>query len=197
MDTIKFSHEKKPLMVAHRGCSYLERENTASAFVAAGNRSYFGIETDVHRTADGRYICIHDDSTGRVACDDLPVEQTDFDTLRSYTYTHGTDFWSYPDLRIATLDEFLDESYLKQHTSGTLMIGRNAEKVCSLEVFASMRVSAKESIVFDMEQENIRRYIHDHAAVLTVEKEDRILGLSTCTEANSMTRVVVFCYLTE
>ena len=95
------------------------------------------------------------------------------------------------------LDEFLDESYLKQHTSGTLMIGRNAEKVCSLEVFASMRVSAKESIVFDMEQENIRRYIHDHAAVLTVEKEDRILGLSTCTEANSMTRVVVFCYLTE
>ncbi len=85
MDTIKFSHEKKPLMVAHRGCSYLERENTAAAFVAAGNRSYFGIETDVHRTADGRYICIHDDRTGRVAGDDLPVEQTDFDTLRALT----------------------------------------------------------------------------------------------------------------
>ena len=85
MDTIKFSHPNKPLMVAHRGCSYLERENTASAFVAAGNRSYFGIETDVHRTADGRYICIHDDRTGRVAGDDLPVEQTDFDTLRALT----------------------------------------------------------------------------------------------------------------
>ena len=95
------------------------------------------------------------------------------------------------------LDEFLDESYLKQHVSGTLMLGRNAEKVCGLEVFASMRVSAKESIVFDMEQENIRQYIHDHAAVLTAEKEDRILGLSTCTDANSVTRVVVFCYMTE
>ena len=85
MDTIKFSHAKKPLMVAHRGCSALERENTAAAFVAAGNRSYFGIETDVHRTADGRYICIHDERTGRVAGDDLPVEQTDFDTLRKLT----------------------------------------------------------------------------------------------------------------
>ena len=77
MDTIKFSHAKKPLMVAHKGCSALERENTAAAFVAAGNRSYFGIETDVHRTGDGRYICIHDERTGRVAGDDLPVEQTD------------------------------------------------------------------------------------------------------------------------
>ena len=39
MDTVRFAHEKKPLMVAHRGCSALERENTAAAFVAAGNRS--------------------------------------------------------------------------------------------------------------------------------------------------------------
>ena len=30
-------------MVAHRGVSGLERENTCAAFVAAGNRSYFGV----------------------------------------------------------------------------------------------------------------------------------------------------------
>lgn len=40
-------------MIAHRGVSGLERENTCAAFVAAGNRSYYGIETDIHRTADG------------------------------------------------------------------------------------------------------------------------------------------------
>ena len=51
MDTIKIK-KKKVKMIAHRGLSGLERENTCSAFVAAGNRSYFGIETDVHRTAD-------------------------------------------------------------------------------------------------------------------------------------------------
>ena len=51
-DTLHLA-DPKPRMVAHRGTSGLELENTNSAFVAAGNRSYFGIETDVHRTADG------------------------------------------------------------------------------------------------------------------------------------------------
>lgn len=52
MDTIRFQHTRAQV-VAHRGLSGLETENTCAAFVAAGNRSYFGIETDVHRTADG------------------------------------------------------------------------------------------------------------------------------------------------
>ena len=117
----------------------------------------------------------------------------DFSDSYSVVYGHHMDYGR----MFGALDEFLDESYLKQHTAGTLMLGRNAEKVCALEVFASMRVSAKESIVFDMEQDSIRQYIRDHAAVLTVEKEDRILGLSTCTDANSVTRVVVFCYIIE
>ena len=47
MDTIKFD-KKKTVMIAHRGLSGIETENTNSAFVAAGNRSYYGIETDIH-----------------------------------------------------------------------------------------------------------------------------------------------------
>ena len=82
MDTLRMS-SPKPRMIAHRGCSGLEMENTASAFVAAGNRSYFGIETDVHVTRDGQYIVIHDDTTGRVALEDWTVENTAFDTLRA------------------------------------------------------------------------------------------------------------------
>ena len=83
MDTIHLTQKNKPLMIAHRGVSGLEMENTASAFVAAGQRSYFGVETDVHRTADGRYIIIHDDTTRRVAGDEMVVEQTSYETLRS------------------------------------------------------------------------------------------------------------------
>ena len=66
MDTCKLNG-RKPKMIAHRGVSKLERENTCAAFIAAGNRSYFGIETDVHVTADGQYVIIHDDTTTRVA----------------------------------------------------------------------------------------------------------------------------------
>ena len=60
-----------------------------------------------------------------------------------------------------------------------------------------MKVSAKEKIVFDMEQEQIRQFIHDNAAVLTNETDSRILALSTCADANSVTRVVVFCYIRD
>ena len=81
MDTTKIEHAGVK-MIAHRGLSFLERENTVAAFVAAGNRSYYGIETDVHITKDGKFILIHDDTTKRVAGVDLGVEESSFDTLR-------------------------------------------------------------------------------------------------------------------
>lgn len=82
MDTIKMPRRDAKL-VAHRGLSGLETENTCAAFVAAGNRDYFGIETDVHCTADGQYILIHDHTTGRVATEDLSVEGSTLAQLRA------------------------------------------------------------------------------------------------------------------
>lgn len=75
MDTIKFD-KKNVKMVAHRGLSGIETENTASAFVAAGNHSYYGIETDIHKTKDGKFIVIHDNDLLRVAGNDLAVEDS-------------------------------------------------------------------------------------------------------------------------
>ena len=85
MNTIKLNTEGTNVkMVAHRGLSGLEAENTCAAFVAAGNREkYFGIECDVHRTLDGKYVIFHDDNTKRMAVDSMIVEETTFDTLRS------------------------------------------------------------------------------------------------------------------
>lgn len=82
MNTIKLNNDKVK-MIAHRGLSGLEKENTCSAFVAAGNREkYFGIETDVHVTADHKFIIIHDDDTQRVGIDHLSVEGSTYETLR-------------------------------------------------------------------------------------------------------------------
>ena len=82
MDAIRIDR-KQAKMVAHRGLSGIELENTCAAFVAAGNRDYWGIETDVHQTADGKYIIFHDDNTGRVATTDMVVEMSTYDQLRS------------------------------------------------------------------------------------------------------------------
>ena len=106
-DTIHLSCENKPLMIAHRGMSGLEKENTASAFVAAGQRSHFGIETDVHRTADGRFIIIHDDNTKRVAGDEMIVEQTSFETLRSLRLLDTDGVKGRRDLILPSLEEYI------------------------------------------------------------------------------------------
>lgn len=81
MDTIKIN-KKTVKMIAHRGLSGIETENTCSAFVAAGNRSYFGIECDIHVTADKKFVVIHDETTERVAKENIDVEKTDFKTVR-------------------------------------------------------------------------------------------------------------------
>lgn len=120
MDTIKVKHEGT-LMVAHRGLSGLEKENTCAAFVAAGNRSHFGIETDIHPTIDGRFVCIHDNNTRRVGIDNLDVETSTFDTLRSVILADTDGVKGRADLRIPTLEEYI-------------RICKKYGKVCVLEI---------------------------------------------------------------
>ena len=108
MNTTKFNHQNKPLMVAHRGVSGLETENTCAAFVAAGNRSYNGIQTDDHITADGKYVAFHDDETRRLAAEDMIIEQTDFATLRSLILRQRDGNFGRTDIRIPTMQEYIE-----------------------------------------------------------------------------------------
>ena len=82
MNTITFE-KKSTQVVAHRGLSGIETENTNAAFVAAGNRSYYGIETDIHRTADGRFVVCHDDDLKRVAGEAILVESSNLSELQN------------------------------------------------------------------------------------------------------------------
>ncbi len=106
MNTKKIN-SKTTKMIAHRGLSGIERENTCSAFVAAGNRSYFGIETDIHVTADGGFVIFHDDNTARVGLDSLVIEQSTFQTLRNLQLTDIDGKRGRSDLRIPALSEYI------------------------------------------------------------------------------------------
>ena len=107
MNTIKID-KGQVKMIAHRGLSGLEKENTCAAFVAAGNReSYYGIETDVHRTADGQFVIFHDDNTARVGVDSLIIENSSFETLRKLQLTDIDGKRGRIDLLIPTLEEYI------------------------------------------------------------------------------------------
>lgn len=120
MNTRKFDNWNTQV-VAHRGLSGLERENTASAFVAAGNRPYFGIETDVYRTNDGHFVINHDGNLKRIAGEDVGVEGLSWDSLREIVLydTDGTK--GRYDLRLANLENYIS-------------ICKKYEKVCVLEL---------------------------------------------------------------
>ena len=50
-----------PLYVAHRGYRNAYVDNTEASFRAAAEMDYYGIETDIWKTADGVYVGNHDD----------------------------------------------------------------------------------------------------------------------------------------
>jgi glycerophosphoryl diester phosphodiesterase len=120
MNTIKFD-KKNTLMVAHRGLSGIETENTNAAFVAAGNRSYYGIETDIRRTADGDFIVNHDKSLKRVGGVNVEVETTDISVLQSITLLDKDGSRDRADIRPCTLENYIS-------------ICKKYEKHCVLEL---------------------------------------------------------------
>lgn len=117
----------------------------------------------------------------------------DFSDDYSLIYGHHMEYGK----MFGALDDFLDASYLSQHTSGTLIIGKNAEMTFDLEVFASMRASAKDEAVFDPGKGDVRQFIKNNSIVYTAESDRRIIALSTCAEGDSVSRTLVFCYITQ
>ncbi len=108
MDTVKIN-SKNVKMIAHRGLSGLEKENTAAAFVAAGNRQkYFGIETDVHTTKDGKFIILHDADLKRVANVDLNVEQAELAESQSRVMINWHGKAPRTDYRTPALEDYLE-----------------------------------------------------------------------------------------
>lgn len=120
MDTIKVN-KTKTKMIAHRGLSGLEKENTAAAFIAAGNRSYFGMETDIHLTKDKVFVISHDDVTNRVSPYQVEIKNLTLQELQKINlFEVGSDY-TLPYLLYPTLKEYL-------------LICKKYEKHCIIEL---------------------------------------------------------------
>jgi glycerophosphoryl diester phosphodiesterase len=65
-----------PLVIAHRGASAYEPENSLAAFRAALNMGADAVELDVHTTAEGEPVVHHDPDLGGRAIGGLSVEAT-------------------------------------------------------------------------------------------------------------------------
>ena len=106
MNTVKID-KKSTQVIAHRGLSGIEVENTNAAFIAAGNRSYYGIETDIYRTNDGKLVINHDGNLNRIAGEDIFVEKTSLATLQSIVLYDKDGVKDRMDLRLSTPENYL------------------------------------------------------------------------------------------
>ena len=106
MDTVKIN-KRNTQLVAHRGLSGIETENTCAAFVAAGNRSYYGVETDIHRTADGRFVVCHDNDLKRVAGEEIEVETATLEELQKIVLFDKDGTKDRADLRVCALENYI------------------------------------------------------------------------------------------
>ena len=94
-------------MIAHRGVSGLERENTCPAFVVAGVKSYYGVETDVRMTKDGKFIICHDGDLMRVGGLNVSIGESTFLELRKLRLKDTDDVTAREDLCLPSLQEYI------------------------------------------------------------------------------------------
>lgn len=119
MNTIKIS-KGSAQMIGHAGLQGLESPNTNAGFIAAGNRSYWGIETDVRVTKDKKIVVIHNSSTLAITGIDKTVEESTLEELQQLPVYDRPFFWDMKnyglvpqegkyrsDLRIPSLSEYV------------------------------------------------------------------------------------------
>src|SRR5437868_2438851 len=89
-----------PLIIAHRGASAYEPENTLRAFELAIQQGAQMIELDLHSTADGQVVVIHDPTLDHTTNLRGRVDQLTLEQIKRADAGKGE--------RVPTLDEVLD-----------------------------------------------------------------------------------------
>ncbi len=118
-DTIKLN-KQNTLMIAHAGLEGFETPNTLAGTVAAGNRSYWGIEVDLQVTKDKEIVLIHDDNLLESVGVDVKVSEHTWAELLQYTRYDRREFFGMEeygivdekeitrsDLRISSFGEYI------------------------------------------------------------------------------------------
>ena len=115
---------------AHRGAPAYCPENTLLSFYTGLYMGANGIETDIHKTADGTLVLFHDDTLTRVCGvegrpEDLTCEE--FTALR----VHGGDLWDHP----VTFEDFLIHFADKELTFAIELKGAECEEAVADMIF--------------------------------------------------------------
>lgn len=103
MDKLSLPGRTKPYLMAHRGNRVLCPENTLASFSKAFEEGADILETDLHLSADGVFMCIHDATVDRTTDGSGPVAEKTLAELKELSAAYG--FRGFENERIPTLAE--------------------------------------------------------------------------------------------
>lgn len=115
----------------------------------------------------------------------------DFTDQYSMIYGHHMEH----DAMFGALEEYLKPEYFEKHRSGSIIIGAKSYK---LILFAAVETSAYTKEIFDVKNGGALSYIREHAEIFypdNVDDYSQILAMSTCQEADSDQRTVIFAVI--
>jgi glycerophosphoryl diester phosphodiesterase len=100
----------RPLIIAHRGASLDQPENTLLAYQRAIEAGADGVECDVRLTRDGQLVCIHDRTLGRTSSGRGSVSSRSLRQLEDLDFGSWHDGSPAPVLSFRTLLELLRDA---------------------------------------------------------------------------------------
>ncbi len=138
-------------MLAHRGGKAEQEENTLAAFKATYAAGCHGFETDIHITADGKYVIMHDGLLDRTTTGSGRVEELSSAYIRTITTKGGEpvpfledllDFFKdceglYVEFEMKTNQEFYPEELLHKYCEDGYSMVMAAKPKDALFVFTS------------------------------------------------------------
>lgn len=125
------------------------------------------------------------------------LNSPDFSDIYNLIYGHHMDNGG----MFGDVMEFLDEDYFKAHQTGTLNLARENYDI---ELFACAEVDAYNHLVYspgpEFETGELLEFLKNNSTTyreIGVTPEDKIIGLSTCVDAQTNGRAVLFGRLVE
>lgn len=148
-----YGDERNIKIIAHRGASALEPENTIPSFKRAASIGAWGVETDIYVLNDGSIVVFHDADVERMTNGTGEIKNMNLLEVKALNIDSGNNVHNYNNLKIPTLDEYLN------------CCGEN--KVTPVIEFKSVNVEKVKEIV-----DKIKKYgFEDNAIIISTSYE--------------------------
>lgn len=103
-----YGDDRNIKIIGHRGASALEPENTIPSFNMAASVGAWGVEADIYVLKDGNIVVFHDADVKRMTDGGGEIKNMNLVEVKALNIDSGNNICNYNNLKIPTLDEYLN-----------------------------------------------------------------------------------------